>query len=406
MALLPVIEAQAQLLSSVRPIADVETISLHEADGRVLAEPVLAQLTQPPFDSSAMDGYAVRAADVAALGSSLRLIGESAAGRGFSGSVAAGETVRIFTGAPMPAGADCVLLQEDAERFDTGLVRNAFSPERGRHVRPRGQDFEIGDTLLAAGMVLDPARLMLAAGANCTKVAVYRKPVVGLIATGDELVTVGGALMPDQIVASSGFAVGALARRAGADVVDFGIVPDDRDQIASAVRRAEAHGVDVLITLGGASVGDHDLVQSVLKSVGMTLDFWRIAMRPGKPLMVGALGPVKVLGLPGNPVSSMVCAVLFLEPLLAALGRRPAPARARTAVTLADLPANDQRQDYVRASQSRMDDGQLAVKAFGKQDSSQMKILAHSDALIIRPAHGPAVAAGSPCDILALREID
>jgi molybdopterin molybdotransferase len=405
MALLAVEEALERLLARAVPGSATQTVALADAHGRVLANPIAARLTQPPFDASAMDGYALRAADVATLGSRLAVIGQSAAGHAFAGEVRAGQAVRIFTGAPMPAGADTVLLQEDAVSVGEGLIENAFSPDKGRHVRPRGQDFVEGETVLDAGLVLDAGRLLVAAGMNHPTLNVYRKPLIAIIATGDELLPAGSVLGPSQIIASSTPAITTLARGAGADVLDLGIVPDRSDLIAQAVGKAVAAGADVLVTLGGASVGDHDLVQATLKSVGMQLDFWRIAMRPGKPLMVGSLGAMHVLGLPGNPVSSMVCALLFLEPLLARLAHVPFRTRLRQAKTTTDLPENDHRQDYLRAQASIGPDGSLKVTSYGKQDSSQMKIFARSDALLVRPPHAPALPAGFSCQILLLREV-
>jgi molybdopterin molybdotransferase len=402
--LLPVDEALRRLLDKAEPVGATETVPLTAANGRVLAKPVAARLTQPPFDASAMDGYALRAEDVATLGRRLKVIGESAAGHGFAGEVLSGQTVRIFTGAPVPMGADAVLLQEDATLLDGGFIENTFSLKKGRHIRPRGQDFSEGEIVLGAGDVLDPGRLLVAAGMNHPALEVYRKPLVAVLATGDELLSPGSALGPHQIVASNSYAVGALAVAAGADVLDLGIAPDRPDLIAAAVQKAIDAGAEVLVTLGGASVGDHDLVQSTLGSIGMQLDFWRIAMRPGKPLMVGSLGPMHVLGLPGNPVSSMVCATLFLEPLIARLAHLPAGSRQRRAVTTTDLAENDHRQDYLRASIRRGAHGKLEVTSFGKQDSSQMKIFANSDALIIRPPHAPPQPAGTECEILLLRD--
>lgn len=406
MALLPVEEALARLLSRAEPVNRTETVAIGAALGRVLAKPLAARLTQPPFDASAMDGYALRAADIASIGSKLTVIGESAAGRGFSGRVGEGQAVRIFTGAPMPEGADTVLLQEDALRLEDGRIKNTFVPERGRHVRPRGQDFAEGEIVLTEGMRLDAGRLLVAAGMNHGQVEVYARPKVAILSTGDELKAPGEELGPNQIVASNSIAVAALAREAGAEVIDLGIVPDDVEQIAAAARKAGEIGADVLVTLGGASVGDYDLVQSTLTSVGMELDFWKIAMRPGKPLMVGSLGETIVLGLPGNPVSSMVCALLFMEPLLHRLARLPCRSRERAAITASPLAENDRRQDYVRARAARDKEGRIVVTAFDKQDSSQMKIFALADALIIRPPHAPALEVGAECRILALREID
>lgn len=404
MALLPVEEALARLLASGVPIDMTETIALMHADRRVLAAPVSAGLTQPPFDASAMDGYALIAADVAQLGARLKVIGESSAGHAYSGTVNRGEAVRIFTGAPVPPGADAVLLQEDAVKHDDGTIENTFVVESGRHIRPRGQDFLEGETILHPGDILDPGRLMVAAAMNHAELTVYRKPLVAIIATGDELVRPGEPRRDGQIVASNTYAVSALAVSAGADVMDLGIIPDDSTLIRNAVKSALERGADIIVTLGGASVGDHDLVQSTLTGLGMVLDFWRIAMRPGKPLMVGALGETRVLGLPGNPVSSMVCSLLFLEPLIAKMARLPRPDRECDAVSALALAENDQRQDYLRARLTRLPDGRLAAHSYGKQDSSQMKIFANSDALIIRPPHAPALAVGAACRVLVLRE--
>lgn len=402
MSLLPVSTALSRLLERTQPIEDREDVGLHEAAGRVLAADIAARLTQPPFDASAMDGYAVRGADVAEIGAELRVIGESAAGHSFPGSVADGEAVRIFTGAPVPEGADTVLLQEDAEVLEDRRIRTTFATPTGRHIRPRGQDFALDEVVLEEGRRLDYASLMVAAGMNHGTLPVYRKPVVALIATGDELATPGSEPGPNQIIASNTYAVAALARLSGAEVIDLGIVPDRRELIAAAVEDARQRGVDVLITLGGASVGDHDLVQSVLVGSGMELDFWKIAMRPGKPLMVGSLGTMHVLGLPGNPVSSMVCALLFMEPLLRKLAHLPAARREVMGTTVAPLPANDHRQDYVRSRMSRDAQGKYLVESYGKQDSSLMKQFSQSDCLVIRPPHAPELPTGMPCPILLL----
>ncbi|MBR0555651.1 molybdopterin molybdotransferase MoeA [Ciceribacter sp. L1K23] len=406
MTLLPVEDAQARLLARATPITRTETVGLMEADGRRLAADVTARLTQPPFDASAMDGYALRAEDAPAVGSEFTVMGESAAGHAFEGSVGPGEAVRIFTGAPVPAGATSVLLQEDAEVLSGNRIRTTFAVQPGRHIRPRGQDFAEGEVVLAKDCRLDFARLTLAAAANHATLDVYRRPLVALLATGDELVRPGEAPGPSQIIGSNTFGIAALAREAGAEVLDLGIVPDQVPAIAAAVEKARTAGADVLVTLGGASVGDHDLVQKTLVDCGMVLDFWKIAMRPGKPLMVGSLGDMHVLGLPGNPVSSMVCGLLFLEPLLLTLSGRSPLSRERMAVSETAMPANDRRQDYVRATLRRDADGRLLARSHGKQDSSMMKIFAKSECLIIRPPHAPALEAGSPCPVLLLRSID
>ncbi|WP_160004117.1 gephyrin-like molybdotransferase Glp [Rhizobium sp. 18055] len=402
MSMLTVAEAQGRLLSRARPVAASEGVALAEADGRVLSSDVTARLTQPPFNASAMDGYALRGKDAPQPGTTLKLIGTSAAGHSFDGSVGVGETVRIFTGAPVPEGADSVLLQEDADKIDGG-IRTTFPVRPGQHVRPRGQDFLEGEAVLPAGTNVDFSRLTVAAAMNHATLDVLRRPVVAVLATGDELVAPGHQPGPSQIIASSTFGIAALARKAGAEVLDLGIVPDDTAAITAAIERARHANVDVIVTLGGASVGDHDLVQATLLAAGMELDFWRIAMRPGKPLMVGSFGETHVLGLPGNPVSSLVCGLLFLEPLIRKLASLPAINRIATAEAAVALKANDQRQDYVRARLTRSAAGALAATPFGKQDSSMMKIFAAADCLIIRPPHVPELPAGAACEVMLIR---
>ncbi|AOF89022.1 gephyrin-like molybdotransferase Glp [Sinorhizobium sp. RAC02] len=404
MSLLPVADALDRLLSGARPPHRTEQVSLHDAQGRVLAEDIAARLTQPPFDNSAMDGYAVRHEDIAELGSVLKVVGTSAAGHAFGGSAGRGEAVRIFTGAPLPAFADTVLLQEDAEVLEGGRIRTTFLTPKGRHIRPRGQDFSEGDVVLKTGDLLDAGRLTVAAAMNHPQLTVYARPRIAVLATGDELVPPGTPPGASQIIASNTYGVSALAREAGAEVIDLGIVRDDKQAILDAVRNALSLDIDVLVTLGGASVGDFDLVQPVLGEAGMELDFWRIAMRPGKPLMVGRLGAIHVVGLPGNPVSSLVCSLLFLEPLVRHLARLPAKNRQRPALAAVALKENDQRQDYVRARIHRAADGTYRVTPFAKQDSSMMKVFAESEGLLIRPPHAPAVPEGAACEILLIRE--
>ncbi|EUB95549.1 MoeA domain protein domain I and II [Rhizobium sp. CF080] len=403
MALLPVSEATNRLLAHATPIEAVDAISLGEANGRVLAADLGARLTQPPFHASAMDGYALNAADAPSIGSELTVIGTAAAGHAFDGAIGKGETVRIFTGAPLPDGADSILIQEDAEKLEGDRIRTKFEVVKGRHVRPRGQDFAEGETVLPAGTLVDFSHLTVAAAMNHPELSVYRRPRVAILATGDELVPPGATPGAAQIIASNTFGVSALVRDNGGEVLDLGIVRDRPEDITAAIDKARTAKADVLVTLGGASVGDHDLVQSTLKAAGMELDFWRIAMRPGKPLMVGALGDMHVLGLPGNPVASLVTSLLFLEPLIRKLAHLPERHREVQGITAHRLAANDQRQDYLRAKLTRDRDGNLVAEAFGKQDSSMMKIFAHSDGLIIRPAHAPELPAGAPCPILLIR---
>ena len=399
--LLPVDEALARLLHGAVPLP-AETVALAEAGGRVLAAELHALRTQPPFDASAMDGYAVRAHDIAQVPARLRVVGASIAGKRFEGTVGAGEAVRIFTGAPVPPGADAILLQEDAERLDEDTVEALEAVPTGRHIRRAGLDFSQGDLVLAAGRALDAAALSLAAAANHPRLDVVRRPLVAILATGSELVAPGAEPGPDQIVASNGYGVAALCREAGAKVLDLGIVPDDRKAMADAVRRAQDAGADVLVTLGGASVGDHDLVHEVLTGLGMVPDFWKIAMRPGKPLMFGRLGDMRFLGLPGNPVSGLVCTHLFVKPLVARLAGHPHAPELHDAVLGAAMRANDHRQDYVRARVTT-DNGRLVATSFDTQDSSMLRTLAAANALIVRPPHAPAAQAGDACSVLMLR---
>lgn len=403
MSLLSVEDALDRILGSASPRQAIEEIGLHDGLGRVLAQDVAARVTHPAFDNSAMDGYAVRHDDVGTVGAELGVIGQSAAGHGFGGEVNAGQAVRIFTGAPLPAGADTVIIQEDTEQLADSRIRTSFAPGKGRHIRLSGQDFTAGETVLHAGDVLDAGRLTVAAGMNHATLPVFKKPLIAILATGDELLTPGSIPGADQIIASNTFGVAAIARDNGADVLDLGIVPDNSRVISAAVEQARLARADVLVTLGGASVGDHDLVQSTLLANGMTLDFWRIAMRPGKPLMVGQLGGMAVLGLPGNPVSSLVCALLFLEPLIRKLASLAARDRLTTARLASPLPANDKRQDYVRARLSKDAHGSLLAHPFPRQDSSMMKVFAQSDCLIVRAPNAEEAPVGSRCQVLQLR---
>ena len=401
MALLPVDEALERLLATATRLGP-ESVPIEAAAWRVLAADLRAKRTQPPFDASAMDGYAVRAADIAALPAFLKVMGEAPAGKPFAGELGAGHAVRIFTGAPLPRGADTVLIQEDTRPAGEGRIEALESTARGRHVRAAGLDFREGDLLLNAARVLDPAAVSLAAAANHATVEVVRRPRVALLATGDELLPPGSRTGPGQIIASNGYGIAAIAAADRAEVLDLGIVPDDREKLAAAVNAARDAGADIIVTLGGASVGEHDLVREVLTGIGMELDFWKIAMRPGKPLMVGRLGATHVLGLPGNPVSSLVCAHLFLRPLIARLAGRAYGPDIRNAVLGSGMKENDQRRDYVRAAAFPGSAG-LVATPFDLQDSSMLGTLAASNALIIREPHAPAAAQGSPCRVLMIR---
>lgn len=401
MSLLPVDEAIGRMLSGVERL-EAEHIPLMGAGGRVLAAPLAALRTQPPFDASAMDGYAVRAADIANIPAQLRVIGESAAGRRFPGKVEAGEAVRIFTGAPLPEGADTILIQENADILADGRIRATVSVEAGRHIRHVGLDFAKGALLLDEGRLLDAAALSLAAAANHAMVPVIRRPCIAILATGDELVAPGCEPGPDQIVASNSYGIAALAQADGASILDLGIVPDDSAVISGAIRHALDMKADVIVTLGGASIGEHDLVRGVLLEAGMELDFWKIAMRPGKPLMVGRFDKTRVLGLPGNPVSSLVCAHLFLRPLIARLAGRVFEPPIKEAILGSAMNENDQRRDYVRAWVEPSPEG-LVATPFDRQDSSMLTTLAAANALIIREPFAPATEPGSPCRVLMLR---
>jgi len=398
--LISVEEALARILASVTALPPAETVAVEAALGRTLAEDVRALRTQPPFANSAMDGYALAAADTANPPARLKVVGESAAGRAFQGAIGRGEAVRIFTGAPMPNGADAVLIQENATREGEAVIAQAREAP-GRNVRAAGLDFQEGEALLAAGRRLTPRDLALAAAANHARLNVRRRPRIAILATGDELVPPGAARGPAQIVASNNYAVAGVAAAAGGEAHDLGIAADSKQALAQSFARAAEIKADVLVTLGGASVGDYDLVQQALLESGLELGFWRIAMRPGKPLMHGRLGDMKVLGLPGNPVSSVVSAILFLRPLLLALlGDPNAAADVSEAARLgADLGENDARQDYLRATLSKEDDGWRAAPV-ASQDSSLVKLLARAQGLIIRKPHAPAAKSGEPCRII------
>jgi molybdopterin molybdotransferase len=401
--MISVAEARQQILGAAAGPRGSEIVPLAEALGRTLAAPLAAQRTQPPFAVSAMDGFAVRAADVGSLPARLHVIGASAAGCGFKGRVGHGEAVRIFTGAPVPRGADAILIQENAQLDGESLLPSA-SVAAGMHIRTAGIDFSRGAVLLEAGRRLGPIEIALAAAMNYAQLPVARQPRVAILATGDELVPPGTTTGPDQIVASNAPGVAAFVRLAGGVPFDLGIAGDDLAALETAIKAARAAEADVLVTLGGASVGEHDLVQSALTHQSMQLGFWRIAMRPGKPLIYGRLGDMAVLGLPGNPGASIVCALLFLVPLLRALcgdstagADKSAPVRLGTA-----LPANGSREDYMRAWLEPSADGLAVATPFAEQDSSLLSIFAKAQCLIVRPPEAPAAREGDLCRILLL----
>jgi molybdopterin molybdotransferase len=398
--LLPVEEALARLLAAVDQPTASETIRIEQAVNRVLAQPLVATRTQPPFPASAMDGYAVRAVDLC-VGKPLKLIGESAAGRGYHKPLHPGETLRIFTGAPVPEGADTILIQENA-----GVHGDQITPTQtetpGRFVRKAGADFTTGQSFFSTGYRLRPKDMALAASLGIATAQVRRPPRVAVLATGDELVNPGEIPGPDQIIAANHLSVMALAEKAGAEVRFLGIARDDLGVLASSIQTARDWHADILVTMGGASVGDHDLVQQALAIAGMDLAFWRIAMRPGKPLMFGALGETRVLGLPGNPASSVVCAHLFLKPLIAAFLGQQQQDQTETGRLGKDLPANDQRQDYLRATLAVGDDGIPMLTPLAQQDSSLTHVLADAEALVIRTPHAEAAKAGDVCRFVPL----
>jgi len=390
-------EALSRLLAPLEKLPP-EQVSIVDGLGRVLAEDVAARRTQPPFAVSAMDGYAVRAEDVAAVPVELRIVAEVPAGAGFGGHVGPRETARIFTGAPLPAGTDTIVIQEDTQR-DGDRVQVLEGAPRGRYVRREGLDFAEGDILLKAGRRLTARDIGLVAAMNRPWLFVHRQPRIGILSTGDEIVMPGDPIGPHQIVSSNSLALSAFVTACGGIPVSVGNAPDDPEalrQIAAATR-----GVDLLVTTGGASVGEHDLVRDVLGSDGLELDFWQIAMRPGKPLMVGSYRGTPMVGLPGNPVSTLVCALLFLRPALERLSGASTPAEAAPTARLgAALPKNDRRQDYLRSRLARAADGVLEVFPFEVQDSSMMRLLSEADCLVVRPPNAPAIAAGATVPIV------
>jgi molybdopterin molybdotransferase len=415
MALLSVEDALARVLDGVEA-TEPETVAVEAAHGRVLAAPLAALLTQPPFPASAMDGYAVRAADVARLPATLTVTGTAAAGHPYAGRIGPGEAVRIFTGAPVPDGADALVIQENAVRDgDTVVVREGAV--EAEHIRRTAMDFRTGDTLLAAGRRLGPRELSLAAAMGHGSLTVRRPPRVAVLATGDELVPPGVQPGAGQFVASNHLCIAGIAQTAGAEVRQLGIARDTREDLARHIALVTdmvtdtatdmangADGADVLVTIGGASVGDHDLVAPVLAERGGALAFWKIDMRPGKPLMYGRLGATRMLGLPGNPASATVCARLFLVPLIWSLLGRPIDACVRpiAARLAAPLGANGTRQHYMRAASVPGAEGVLEVAALPDQHSSLITPLAEADCLLIRPPHAPALAAGGMVPVLRL----
>ena len=390
-------EALARLLAPLEALP-AEQVSVSDAVGRVLAEEVVARRTQPPFAVSAMDGYAVRAADVENVPVNLRIIAEIPAGTGFSGMLDKGEAARIFTGAPLPEGADTIVIQEDTERHgDT--VRVVEGAKLGTYVRRAGLDFAEGDVLLHKGTRLTPRHIGLAAAMNRPWLFVYRRPMVGILSTGDEVVMPGEPIGPHQIVSSNALALAAFVTVCGGVPVSLGNAPDDANALRTFA--AGARGVDLLVSTGGVSVGEHDLVRGVLSEDGLAIDFWEIAMRPGKPLMSGSYRGTPMVGLPGNPVSTLVCSLLFLKPAMERLAGLPDKSEPQQMARLGrDLRQNDRRQDYLRSTLTRGADGVVEATPFSVQDSSMMRPLASSDCLVIRPPHATAASVGTMVPII------
>lgn len=396
--MLSVAEAQARILADLLPTGP-ELVPLADSWGRIVATDILARLDNPPADVSSMDGYAVRAANCTP-GSILSLVGESPAGHPFPGQVGPGETVRIYTGSLVPDGADAILIQENAHE-DQGAVTVTVPPDSGQYIRRRGQDFAQGQVVIPAGRALTARDIGLAAAANHAWVPVHRRPVVVILSTGDEIALPGEPIAPGGIANSNTPMLAALVRACGGIPV---MLPSARDTTSDITRLAQGiETADLLLTAGGASVGRYDLVQQGLEQIGLSVDFWKIAMRPGKPLMHGRIGRVPVLGLPGNPVAALVCGLVFALPAIRTLAGHAEPTLPEDMAILGDdLPENDRRADYLRATLSRGPDGGLIATAFSRQDSAMLHILARSEALIMRPPHAPSARAGEPCRIIRL----
>ena len=374
--MISVAEALAHVLAGVAPVG-TETVPLAAGLGRVLAQDLIARVTQPPHDVSAMDGYAL------GEGSGWTVIGEAPAGHPFAGVIAAGQAVRVFTGSVVPAGTVRVAPQEDVTAAGDRLTVQADS---GRHIRPAGQDFHVGDVLLRAAARLGPRSIGLAAAGNHPWLSVRRRPRIAILATGDEVALPGDPIPPGGIVSSNAHAIAALVQASGGEPSVLPIAADRVGDLAAAIGST---GADLLVTCGGASVGDYDVVQEALRQVGFRRAFWQIAMRPGKPLLFGHAGPLPVLGLPGNPVSAFVCAVLFLRPAIAAMLGQPADTPLVSRRVTAPMAANDHRQDYVRATRTGEE-----VTPLLRQDSSLLTVLAQAEALIVRAPNAPAAAMG------------
>ncbi|MBN34150.1 MAG: molybdopterin molybdenumtransferase MoeA [Rhodospirillaceae bacterium] len=396
--MIPVDEARQRILGGVNRLA-AEQVAISEAAGRVLAQSVVSRITKPPHPVSAMDGYAVRAADVAAVPATLDVVGEAPAGGSYDKALEPGQAVRIFTGGPVPNGADTIIIQENTTR-DSAVVTVQKSAAEGTYVRRKGLDFAEGDAGPQAGCLLGPREIGLIAAMNVPWLKVTRRPRIAILGTGDEIVMPGEPLGLNQIVSSNSLSLAAIARDAGAEPINLGIAPDNEDALRSMVSGAKR--ADMLVVTGGMSVGEHDLVRKVLADEGLDLDFWKIAMRPGKPLAFGVLGDTPMLGFPGNPVSTMVCGHLFLRACIGKMLGLPPDDGEETATLGADLGANDERQDYMRASLDRDAQGHLVATPFNRQDSSMLATLALSSCLIIRPPHAEPARSGDLVSVIRL----
>ncbi len=400
--MISVTDALTRITAAFAPLP-AETVGVADCLGRVLAEPVVARTNQPPANVAAMDGYAVRSDDFQRrLPIRLHVIGEVAAGKSFRGSVHPGEAVRISTGATMPSGTNAVAAQEIAELDAEGYITVAEVVPAARHIRPAGMDFTAGHIGVAAGKTLTARDVGLIAAMNVPWVRVRRRPRVAILATGDEVVLPGEPLGINQIVSANTLSLMALVTACGGTPINLGVAQDNAESLLRCAAAAE--GADLLITSGGASVGDHDLVHRVLGQRGLTVDSWQVAMRPGRPLLFGRVGSVPLVGLPGNPVSSLVSALLFVRPVLRILLAQPEDSTALTptARLAQPLPGNDSRQAYLRATLGWNAEGELTVTPFVQQDSAMLTTLAGADCLIIRPPEAAAAATGDRVEILRL----
>lgn len=403
MSLMPVAQA-LNTISEQFSTLETESIPLHQALGRTTASDHVAALTQPPFNASAMDGYAIRAADVSNPPATLKVLGEVPAGSSFKGDVTPGTTVRIFTGGPVPSGADAVMMQENTDRLDEGTVKILSPSEIGRNIRPAGNDFAEGQTLVEAGVVLTSRHIGMMASANIATVSVIRKPRIALLSTGDELLDLGSTVGPDKIINSNNLLLSTLVTENGGEPIDLGIGRDNQDSLEEKITQLKSlDKIDLFITIGGASVGDHDLIQKVLGQHGLTVNFWKIAIRPGKPMIFGDFNGGPMIGLPGNPASAYVCAVNFMVPALhIMLGRQNIGLPKSTALLAHDLPENGTRQDNMRAHYVENDKGEKIVTTTPKQDSAKLSTLASANCLLQRKPLAPAAVTGDMVEIFLL----